>query len=166
MPEAQATLRSGNRLLAALPTEVYQRLQPALAPVTLALSQPLYELGEPIWHVYFPEQAIISLVSRLENGATMDVGLVGQDGMAGLPVLFGGSNHSHEAIVQIAGTAWQLPAENLLTEFQRGEALHDLLLRYVQAVLTQAMQSSVCNRFHTTEVRLARWLLLVSDCLA
>ncbi len=166
MPEAQAAARSSNRLLAALPIEVYQRLQPALEPVTLPLAQPLYQLGDPISHVYFPEQGIISLVSLLAAGATMEVGIVGQDGMAGLPVLFGGRNDSHYALVQVAGKAQRLRAGKLLTEFHRGEALHDLLLRYVQAVLTQAAQAAVCNRFHTIEARLARWLLSASDCLA
>ena len=96
----------------------------------------------------------------------MDVGLVGQEGMAGLPVLLGGTGHSHHAVVQVAGKAWQLPAKRLLTEFNRGEALHDLLLRYMQAMLAQTAQTVVCNRFHTTEERLARWLLLTADCLA
>jgi CRP-like cAMP-binding protein len=165
MPALQATFRSSNRLLAALPTAVYQRLQPALELVTLACLQPLYQVGRPITHVYFPEQAVISLVFQSKNGATMDVGLVGQEGMAGLPMLLGGTSHSHQAMVQVAGKAWRLPAELLLTEFNRGSALHDLLLRYTQAMLTQAAQNGVCNRFHTTEERLARWLLLTADCL-
>ncbi|SRR5579883_630917 len=166
MSETQAPLRACNRLLAALPTEVHQRLQPALAPVTLARLQPLYPVGGPIAHVYFPAQASISLVAKVKAGATLEVGLVGQEGMVGLPVLLGGTSHNQQAVVLVAGKAWRLPAEPLLTEFYRGEALHGLLLRYVQARLTQTTQIGVCNRFHTIEARLARWLLSVSDCLA
>ena len=161
----QATPRSSNHLLAALPTDVYQRLQPALELVTLAHLQPLYQVGCPIDHVYFPEQALISLVFKGKDGATMDVGMVGQEGMAGLPVLLGGMSHSHQALVQVAGKAWRLPAAPLRTEFNRGSVLHDLLLRYTQAMLTQAAQNGVCNRFHPTEARLARWLLLTADGL-
>lgn len=163
MPALQTTPPSSNRLLAALPTDVYQRLQPALEPVTLALAQPIYQVGRAIDHVYFPAQALISLVFKCEDGATMEVGLVGREGLAGLSVLLGGMSHSHYAIVQVAGNAWRLPTEQLLTEFNRESALHDLLLRYTQAMLTQTAQNGVCNRFHTTEERLARWLLLVSD---
>ncbi|CAA9423657.1 cAMP-binding proteins - catabolite gene activator and regulatory subunit of cAMP-dependent protein kinases [uncultured Leptolyngbya sp.] len=165
MPALQAPPRSSNRLLAALPTDVYQSLQPALELVTLTHLQLLYAVGRPIDHVYFPEAALISLVFQFKDGATMDVGMVGQEGMAGLPVLLGGTSHSHQAMVQVAGKAWRLPAKPLLTEFNRGLALHDLLLRYTQAMLTQTAQNSVCNRFHTTEVRLARWLLLTADGL-
>ncbi|MBD2036842.1 Crp/Fnr family transcriptional regulator [Leptolyngbya sp. FACHB-321] len=165
MPALQATAQSSNRLLAALPNTVYQRLQPALTLVTLAPLQPLYQVSCPIDYVYFPEEALISLVFQFKDGATMDVGLIGQEGMAGLPVLLGGTSYSHQAMVQIAGKAWRLPAELLLTEFNRGAALHDLLLRYTQAMLAQTAQNSVCNRFHTTEVRLARWLLLTADGL-
>ncbi len=166
MPDPQATPRSSNRLLAALPADVYQRLQPALALVALAHLQPLYAVGRPIDQVYFPEQALISLVLQGQTGATLDMGLVGQEGLAGLPVLLGGTSHSHQAVVRVAGTAWRLPAAQLMTEFNRQEVLYGLLLRYTQATLTQAAQNGACNRFHTTEVRLARWLLLVSDGLA
>ena len=165
MPAPQATPRSSNRLLAALPTDVYQRLQPALELVTLAHLQPLYQVGSAIDHVYFPEQALISLVFQGKDGATLDVSVVGQEGLAGLPVLLGGTSQSHQAIVQVAGTAWRLPAAPLVTEFNRRSVLHGLLLRYLQAMLTQAGQNGACNRFHPTEVRLARWLLLVSDSL-
>ncbi|MBD2077282.1 Crp/Fnr family transcriptional regulator [Phormidium sp. FACHB-592] len=165
MPVLQTTPRSSNRLLAVLPADVYQRLQPALELVTLALGQPLYQVGGAIDHVYFPEQALISLVLQGPAGVTMEVGLVGQEGLAGLPVLLGGTSHSHQAIVQVTGKAWRLPAEQLLTEFNRQEFLYGLLLRYLQAMLTQVAQNGACNRFHTTEERLARWLLLVSDSL-
>ncbi|MBD2037369.1 Crp/Fnr family transcriptional regulator [Leptolyngbya sp. FACHB-321] len=165
MSAPQTTPRSSNHLLAALPADVYQRLQPALEQVTLSIGQPIYEMGCPIDYVYFPEQALISLVSSLKDGATMEVGLVGQEGMAGLPVVLSGISHSQQAVVQVTGKAWRLPAEKLLTEFKRLEFLHSLLLRYMQAMLTQAAQGGACNRFHTTEERLARWLLLVSDSL-
>ena len=90
---------------------------------------------------------------------------MGQEGLAGLPVLLGGMSYSHQVLVQVAGTAWWLPAALLLTEFHRQSVLHGLLLRYIQAMLTQARQNGACHRFHTTEARLARWLLLASDSL-
>ncbi len=165
MPNSKAIGSPCNRLLDALPTEDYQRLQPHLKLVTLALRQVIYEAGDLITEVYFPRHAIISLVATLEDGSTMESGLVGQEGMAGMPVLLGGMTKANRAFVQMAGEAWQLKATVLQTEFDRGGALQKLLLRYFQALFTQVAQTGVCNRFHTTEERLARWLLLVADCV-
>jgi CRP-like cAMP-binding protein len=155
----------GNRLLAALPAADYQRLKDSLELVPLPLRQVIYETGDPITNVYFPRTAIVSLVATLEDGSTMEAGLVGQEGMAGIPVLFSGMTKTHRAFVQIAGEGWRLKASVLQTEFDRGGALQKLLLRYFQALFTQVAQTGVCNRFHTTEERLARWLLLVADCI-
>ncbi|HEY9639574.1 MAG TPA: Crp/Fnr family transcriptional regulator [Coleofasciculaceae cyanobacterium] len=154
-----------NRLLALLPSEAYQRIYPHLEPVTLPIYQVLYEINDPIPYVYFPQSAAISLVYTLEDGSMMEIGLIGQEGMAGFPVVLGQTTKSHRAIVQVAGTGLRMRAEHLITEFQRGEALQSLLLRYLQAFFTQVSQTAVCNRFYTTEERLARWLLLVSDCV-
>jgi CRP-like cAMP-binding protein len=153
-----------NRLLAALPTDDYQRLRPHLNQVTLSTNQPIYEAGEPIDYVYFPEDSIISLVSTLKDGSTLEVGLVGNEGMVGIPVIMSGITQAHRAFVQLSNRALQMRADVLKAEFDRSGPLQHLLLRYIQALLTQIAQSAVCNRFHTTEERLARWLLLVGDC--
>lgn len=154
-----------NRLLAALPAEDYQRLQPHLEFVTLPLRQSIYEAGDPITTVYFPRSAMVSLVATLEDGSTMEAGLVGQEGMTGIAALLGGTTKAHRAFVQVAGDGWRLKVSVLQEEFDRGGALQKLLLRYVQALFTQVAQTGVCNRFHTTEERLARWLLLVADAV-
>ena len=165
MSASQTSALPENRLLAALPAADYQRLQPHLELMTLPLRQVIYEAGDPIDDVYFPRSAVISLVATLEDCSTMEAGLVGQEGMTGIPVLLGGMTKAHRAFVQVAGEAWRLKAPVLQTEFDRGGALQKLLLRYFQALFTQVAQTGVCNRFHTTEERLARWLLLVSDCV-
>jgi CRP-like cAMP-binding protein len=154
-----------NRLLSALPVEDYQRLLPHLEPVSLSLNQVLYEVNEPITHVYFPSESIVSLVAPMEDGATIEVGLVGQEGMAGILVILGGMTKAHRAIVQVADSAVRLNATVLKAEFDRGGALQTLLLRYLQTLLTQATQTLACNRFHPIEERLARWLLVVQDSL-
>ncbi|MBD1902612.1 Crp/Fnr family transcriptional regulator [Trichocoleus sp. DQ-A3] len=152
-----------NRLLAALPDEEYERLVPHLEPVSLPLNQVLYELGVPIEYVYFPQQGIVSLLSVLEDGSTVEAGMVGNDGMVGLPIILGGNKTSNRALVQVAGNGMRMKAEQLRSEFKRGGALQSLLLRYTQALLTQVSQGVACNRLHTIEERLARWLLTVQD---
>jgi CRP-like cAMP-binding protein len=154
-----------NRLLAALPAEEYERLVPHLELVSLPVNQVLYEVGEPIEYVYFPHQAIVSLISIMEDGSTVEAGMVGNDGMVGLPVILGGNKTSNQAFVQVAGNGMRMKAELLKSEFNRGGALQNLLLRYTQALLTQVSQGVACNRLHTIEERLARWLLTVQDRL-
>lgn len=153
-----------NKLLAALPEDDYQRLVPHLEKVSLTKGQVIYEVGETIEKVYFPTQGVISLVSITENGATSEIGLIGYEGMVGLPVFLGGESTNNRAIVQIAGDALMMNAQTLKTEFNRAEGLQKRLLPYAQALLTQVSQTAVCNGFHTIEQRLARWLLLVRDC--
>ena len=152
-----------NRLLAALPASEYERLVPHLELVSLPVNKVLYELGEPIEYVYFPHHAIVSLVCVLEDGSTVESGLVGNDGMVGLPVILGGNKTSNRAFVQVAGNGMRMKAEQLYSEFKQGGALQSLLLRYTQALLTQVSQGAACNRLHTLEERLARWLLTVQD---
>ncbi|MBD2743596.1 Crp/Fnr family transcriptional regulator [Coleofasciculus sp. FACHB-1120] len=152
-----------NRLLAALPAEEYERLVPHLQLVSLPLNQVLYEVGVPIEYVYFPQQGIVSLLSVLEDGSTVEAGMVGNDGMVGLPVILGGNKTSNRALVQVTGNGMRMKAELLKSEFNRGKALQSLLLRYTQAMLTQVSQGVACNRMHTLEERLARWLLTVQD---
>lgn len=154
-----------NLLLAALPTDEYQRLLPHLELVSLPLRQVLSNPGEPIEFVCFPHQSIISLVTILEDGSTVEAGLVGKEGMFGVQAFLGGDSTPHQAIVQVAGEAMRMSAAQLKIEFQRGGKLQSLLLRYVQALFTQVSQGAACHRLHTVEERLARWLLMVSDRL-
>ncbi len=154
-----------NQLLAALPAQEYQRLLPHLEPVSLSLHQLLYEANEPIKQVYFPNQAIVSLVLTLKDRSMVEVSMVGNEGIVGIPVIWGGNSTTHQAIVQITGGAMQMNANQLKTEFERGGGLQRLLLQYTQALYTQVSQTAVCNRLHTVEERLARWLLSVQDRL-
>ena len=152
-----------NQLLAALPAEEYQRLVPHLELVSLPLEQVLYEPGEAISHVYFPFRSMVSLVSPMEDGSTVEFGVVSNEGMVGTPVVWGGNTTTHRAMVQIQERGLRMKAELLQAEFNRGSALQSLLLRYTQALFTQASQAAACNRLHTLEERLARWLLTVQD---
>jgi CRP-like cAMP-binding protein len=152
-----------NQLLAALSETQYQRLVPNLELVSLPLNKVIYEPGEAIRYVYFPHQALVSLVSTMENGSTVEVGLVGNEGMVGLPVIWGGDTTTTRAFVQVADSGSRMKASLLKIEFDRGDQLQTLLLRYMQALHTQISQLAACNRLHMIEGRLARWLLSVHD---
>ncbi|WP_445628944.1 Crp/Fnr family transcriptional regulator [Nostoc sp. DSM 114167] len=154
-----------NRLLAALPTSDYERLISHLKLVPLPTRQVLYEPGEPVTQVYFPQQAVVSIVTIMQDGSTVEIGIVSNEGMVGIPVILGGKTTTTKAFVQVAGAAMQMDADVLRTEFNRGGAIQKLLLRYVRAIYTELTQSCACNRLHTLEERLARWLLTVSDRL-
>lgn len=154
-----------NHLLAALPRDDYLRLEPRLEPVTLNLGDVLYESGEQMNYVYFPTTAIISLLYIMENGATAEIGLVGNEGLVGIALFMGGGTMPNRAIVQSAGTAVKLDATYLKTEFSRAGLFQILLLRYTQAFMTQISQTAVCNRLHSVENQLCRWLLLNHDRL-
>lgn len=154
-----------NRLLAALPVEAYQRLVPHLEFVSLAVEQIIYEPGEPFSHVYFPHKALVSLVSMMEDGTTVEVGLVGQEGMVGIPALLGGGTTTNKAFVQVPDSGMRIKADVLKSEFDRGGMLQSLLLRYMQALFTQVSQVAACNRLHSLEERFARWLLSVQYCV-
>ncbi|MHC5742557.1 MAG: Crp/Fnr family transcriptional regulator [Nostoc sp.] len=154
-----------NKLLAALPTSDYERLAPHLKLVSLPTRQVIYEPREPITHVYFPQHAVISIVTIMEDGSTVEVGIVSNEGMVGIPVILGGNTTTTKAFVQVAGAGMQMDADVFRSEFNRGGAIQKLLLRYVRAVYTELTQSCACNRLHTLEERLARWLLTVSDRL-
>lgn len=155
--------RPVNQLLAALP--VAEQLVPSLEVVDLKSGQILYEPNEPIQFAYFPQRTVISLVSIMENGATTEVGLVGREGMIGLPVIWGGRSMTSRAIVQIPGDALRLSAERLQQLCQPGTELFKFLLLYTQALFSQVSQTAACNRQHTIEERLARWLLSAHDCV-
>ncbi|NEQ20753.1 MAG: Crp/Fnr family transcriptional regulator [Microcoleus sp. SIO2G3] len=152
-----------NRLLAALPSAEYQRLVPHLEYVPLPLKQVLYKRGESIQYVYFPNQAIVSLIASPEEDSNVEVGLVGNEGMVGIPAALGDNIATTTAMVQREDSGMRMEASLLKTEFQQGGSLQSLLLRYTQALYAQTSQTAACNRLHQLDERLARWLLLVCD---
>lgn len=152
-----------NRLLAALPPPEYQRLSPYLKSVALPFGEVIYELGATIRHVYFPNQSVVSLISTAAGRTSLEVGLVGSEGLVGLPVYLGVTTSRNRAIVQGAGTALRMKAEVLRREARGAGPLPRLLLRYTHGLLAQISQSAVCNQFHQVEARLARWLLMTQD---
>jgi CRP-like cAMP-binding protein len=152
-----------NRLLAALPGKEYQRLRPHLETFTLSFGDILYEPSEIIQHVYFPNNGIVSLLSMVEERSTLEVGVVGNEGMVGIPVFLGASTSHNRALVQGGGTAMRMKAESLRNQVKQAGALPDLLLRYTHSLLGQISQAAACNRFHTVNARLARWLLMTYD---
>jgi len=154
-----------NRLLATLPKREYQRLLPGLKRIPLVFGDVLYEPGDIIKHVYFPNDSIVSLLSALSERSTIEVGMVGNEGMAGLPIFMGVNISRTRALVQGAGSAMRMTAATVRHEANLPGALHHLLHRYTHSLLTQVSQSAACNRFHSVDARLARWLLMTSDRL-
>jgi CRP-like cAMP-binding protein len=155
-----------NLLLAALPSADYARLLPHLEPVALPLGWAVYESGDRPSHVLFPTAGIVSLLYVMENGASAEIAVTGHEGMIGVSLFMGGGSTPSSAIVQSAGHAYRLGAETLQREFERGGELQHLLLRFTQALITQMAQTAVCNRHHTVEQQLCRWLLLSLDRLS
>jgi CRP-like cAMP-binding protein len=154
-----------NRLLAALPSKEYQRLRPHLEEVTLPFGEVLYESGEIIRHVYFPNHGIVSLLSMVEERSTLEVGVVGNEGMVGISVFLGVGASLNQALVQGAGTAMSMKAHAMRKHVGHEGPLPDMLRRYANSLLAQISQTAACNRFHTVEARLARWLLMTHDRL-
>jgi len=154
-----------NNLLAALPVPERERLGEHLEPVQLRLGEVIYESGGELRHVYFPTTAIVSLLYLMENGASAEIAVVGNDGIVGVALFMGGESMPNRAVVQSAGHAYRLNGQLLKDEFRRGGALQRLLLRYTQALLTQMAQTAVCNRHHSVDQQLCRWLLLSLDRL-
>lgn len=161
----QKTPCSENQLLAALPLDTYRRLSPFFELLSCDSGQVFCMPGETMDAAYFPLKAMISLVSIMEDGSTTEVSLVGNEGFVGLPIILGGEVSLHQVIVQIHGSVLRLDAQYLKEEFLRGDALHRLLLLYTHTRLVQVAQNAACNRQHTIEERLARWLLSVQACL-
>ena len=154
-----------NQLLNALSAEVQQRLFPHLERVEMPLGKVLYESGDVMRYVYFPTDCIVSLLYVMENGSSAEISVVGFDGLIGVALFMGGESTTSRAIVQSAGFAYRLLGQRLKDEFNRhGELLH-LMLRYSQALITQMAQTAVCNRHHSIEQQLSRWLLLSLDRL-
>jgi len=155
-----------NRLLAALPAPEYERLLPHLELVPMPLGEVLYESGGRLQHVYFPTTSIVSLLYVLESRASAAIAIVGHEGILGISLFMGGETTPSRAIVQSAGFGYRLKAQMLKQEFNRAGPMLRLLLRYTQALITQMTQTAVCNRHHSVEQQLCRWLLLSLDRLA
>ena len=154
-----------NHLLAALPTAEFERLLPQLELVPMRLGDLLCESGDPLQHAYFPTSAIVSLHYVMESGASVEVAGVGNEGMLGVSLFMGGQTTLTRAIVQTAGHGYQLRSRLLMEEFNRFGLMLRLLLRYTQALITQMAQTAVCNRHHSLDQQLCRWLLLSLDRL-
>jgi CRP-like cAMP-binding protein len=154
-----------NYLLAVLPPEEFARLSAHLELVTLRLGQTLYEPGDQLQHVYFPTTAIVSLLYVLESGSSAEIAGVGNEGVLGISLFMGGNTTPSTAVVQTAGYGYRLSGTLLKNEFNRGGLVQRLLLRYTQALLTAMCQTAACNRHHSIEQQLCRWLLQIVDRL-
>jgi CRP-like cAMP-binding protein len=154
-----------NRLLAALPPDEYEHLLPNLQQVSFSLGEVVYEFGGHLDYVFFPTTSIVSLLYTMENGSSAEMGLTGNDGVVGIALFMGGGTMPNRAVVQSAGAAIRLKAKVLQDEFALGGKFQRLLLRYTQALITQISQTAVCNRLHSVEQQLCRWLLLSHDRL-
>ena len=154
-----------NRLLAALPDAVLARWLPRMEPVPLPLGKVLYESGSKLTHVYFPTTSIVSLLYVMEDGASAEIAVVGREGIVGISLFMGGGSTPSRAVVQSAGHGLRLNASLMMDEFNRAGPVLHLLLRYTQALITQMAQTAVCNRHHSLDQQLCRWLLLSLDRL-
>jgi len=163
MPETPSPLQ--NHLLAALPDEVRGRLFPHLDRVMQPLGKVLYEPGDVMRNVYFPADSIISMLYVMEDGASAEIAVVGNEGVVGVSLFMGGESTPSRAVVQSSGSAWRLPGHILKEEFNRHGDVTLLMLRYTQALITQMAQTAVCNRHHRIDQQLCRWLLLSLDRL-
>jgi len=161
LPENVRAAKNG--LLAALPSEDYQRLLANIEPVTLTYGQVLYETGQRIEHVYFPEDSIVSLLTQVSGKHCLEVGLVGREGMIGIPIALGARNSTNRALVQGTGTAMRMEASRFYKEFQQCLPLQHKLLWFIHVQMAQVAQTAACNHFHRIEARLARWLLMTHD---
>ena len=153
-----------NQLLAALPDAEWKRWRPQLELVEMPLGQVLYESGGTLSHVYFPTTAIVSLLYVMENGASAEIAVVGNEGVVGISLFMGGESTPSRAVVQSAGQGFRLKAQLMKDEFKKAPVLH-LMLRYTQTLITQMAQTAVCNRHHSLDQQLCRWLLLSLDRL-
>jgi len=164
MPTAQIPRQ--NQLLAALPAADYERLLPHLEPVALPLGLVVFESGGKLRHLYFPATGIVSLLYAMESGTSTEIAVIGNEGVVGIALFMGGESTPSRAVVQSAGHGFRLNASVLKTEFELGGPLQHLLLRYTQALISQMTQTAVCNRHHSVDQQLCRWLLLSLDRLS
>ena len=153
-----------NQLLASLPEDVLARWTPLLEPVDMPLGSVLYESGLELSHVYFPTTSIVSLLYVMENGASAEIAVAGHEGLVGISLFMGGGTTPSRAVVQSAGRGYRMKSETIKAEFKHPPVMH-LLLRYTQALITQMAQTAVCNRHHSLDQQLCRWLLLSLDRL-
>jgi CRP-like cAMP-binding protein len=154
-----------NHLLAALPAAEWERLRPSMEYQSMPLGQVLYEPGSAMRHVYFPTTSIVSLLYVMEDGSSAEIAIVGNEGIVGISLFMGGETTSSRAVVQSGGHAYRVPGRHLKNEFFRAGPFQRLLLRYTQALITQMGQTAVCNRHHSVEQQLCRWLLMSLDRL-
>jgi CRP-like cAMP-binding protein len=152
-----------NRLLVAIPQEDLERFFSDLHPVSLSLRQVLHEVGAPLEDVYFIEQGVASVLTNMADGSTIEVGMIGMEGMVGVPALLGGKTSVQKVIVQIPGTALRMNAALCKAAFDQSEAVRRVVLRFTEAVLNLSAQTAACNRLHTIEQRCARWMLMAVD---
>jgi len=152
-----------NHLLAALPVEGLERLLPHLRPAALPLGAVLYESGSPMRHCYFPVSGLVSVLQTLKDGHMAEIAVIGNDGCVGVAILLGTRTTPSRAVVQIAGDAYRIDSDVVLSEFCKGGPIQNVLLRYVQSLMTQMSQTAVCNRHHSIEQQLCRWLLMSLD---
>jgi CRP-like cAMP-binding protein len=157
---------TGNHLLSALTAGDLGGLLPHLEYIDLPLGTVLYEAGDVLRHVYFPVNCIVSLLHMLADGSSAEIAVVGNDGLIGIALFMGGETTPNRAVVQSAGHAYRLPGQRLKDEFHRNGTLQGLFLRYTQALITQMAQTAVCNRHHSVDQQLCRWLLLSLDRLS
>lgn len=162
---AAASYPQDNHLLAALAPETWRRWEPFLEPADLPLGMVLCESGCTLSHAYFPTSAIVSLLYVMEDGSSAEIAVVGNDGIVGIALLMGGASTPSRAVVQSAGSGYRMRAEAVYKEFERSSDVRHLLLRYTQALITQMAQTAVCNRHHSLDQQLCRWLLLSLDRL-
>ena len=157
------TQPQNNALLASLPAAEWARWQPQLEWVAMPLGQVIYESGRTLSHVFFPTTSIVSLLYVMESGASAEIAVVGHEGVVGISLFMGGGSTPSRAVVQSAGEGWRLPSAAIKDEFNRSHPVMHLMLRYTQALITQMAQTAVCNRHHTVDEQLCRWLLLRLD---
>ena len=154
-----------NRVLASLPADEFSRLADDLELVSFPVGKTLYEPGDSLLFAHFPTTCVFSLVSTSEDGSTVEVAMTGKDGMVGIPLVLGGETTNYKVVVQCAGEAYRLRAEVLCWEIDQGVGLHRLALGYTQALLTQIAQNVLCNRHHSVDQQLCRWLLFSLDLI-
>ncbi|MDD5176362.1 MAG: Crp/Fnr family transcriptional regulator [Sterolibacterium sp.] len=160
---AAKNLSTENQLLAAIPRQAYRRMLKAVFPVELVYGQVLYEPKDPIRHVYFPIDCLVSLLTAVDEHRTLEVGMVGNEGMVGMPMALGIGVSAVRALVQGHGTAMRMTSARFRSEFKNNPPLRQALFRYNHLLMAQISQTAACNRFHGMEARLARWLLMTSD---
>jgi CRP-like cAMP-binding protein len=166
MPKKVPPDQSANELLASMPEDVWLRIAPQLELVDLPLGKVLFESGSQISHVHFPINAIVSLLYVLESGASAEIAVAGNEGLVGIALFMGGETTPSRAVVQSAGQGYRLSGTHIKNEFNRGGPVLHLLLRYTQALITQMAQTAVCNRHHSLDQQLCRWLLMSLDRLS